>query len=354
MNGTAYFRRRKRRIAEFLARFIEGKRREVDGIKPWGPEVVSRLGSFTERGKMIRGGLVCLGYEMAGRRLGGDPIRAGAAIELIQSALLIHDDIMDQDPLRRGEPSFHRTYIGMGRKERLSEAERFGESMGICAGEVALFLAMEVMSGLACPAPRAGAALELVGREFVLVGLGQMLDLHAGAASAFPRERDVLALYKLKTARYSFSLPLGLGCVLAGGRPALRRKLEDVGEELGLIFQLKDDDLGLFGNEAELGKAVGSDVRQGKKTLISVLLKKRAAGRDAAAFARIHGNPAATRTDILFIRDLAVRLGVRADIDRKIERSRQRAENLVCSLPVALRHRDILFDLLAFSLARRK
>jgi geranylgeranyl diphosphate synthase type I len=354
MNGTEYFRRRKARISSFLAVFLEDKAGEVAAVRPWGREVVTRLNSFTQRGKMIRGGLVCLGYEMTGRRLAGDPVRGGAALELVQSALLIHDDIMDRDAVRRGEPSFHRVYAGIGRKERLSEPGRFGESMGICAGEIALFLAMEVLAGLARPGRRTGAALELVGREFVLVGLGQMQDIHAGAGSGFPRERDVLGLYKLKTARYSFSVPLALGCILAGGSRVLRRKLEGVGERFGLIFQLKDDDLGLFGEEPELGKPVGSDVRQGKKTLISVLLKERARGRDAAAFRRIYGNPAATRADVRFVRDLALRLGVRADVEGRLERSRRRAEGLVHDLPVDGRYKDILLDLLAFSLVRRK
>jgi geranylgeranyl diphosphate synthase type I len=210
------------------------------------------------------------------------------------------------------------------------------------------------MSSLAQPRARAKAALELFGREFVLVGLGQMKDLYAGASPESPAPRDVLDLYKLKTARYSFSLPLKLGCLLAGGKSLLGRKLEEVGEVFGLIFQLRDDDLGLFGNRAELGKPIGSDIKQGKKTLISILLRERAPARDAAKLSGIFGNPDASEGDIVFVRRLAEDLGVRSSVFQKIERYRRRAERLTKSLPADPKHIEILLDLLDFSLSRKK
>ncbi len=354
MTWESYFERTKPRLAAFLDRFFAGKAREVAMIRPWGLDVMGRLALFTTSGKMLRGGLVSLGWETTGRRAGADALRAGAAMELVQSALLIHDDIMDNDARRRGGPSFHRQYARLGERQRLPDPARFGEGMGICAGEIALFLGFEALAGLAAPSRRTSAALGLFAREFTLVGLGQMQDLHGGASPRRASESRVLDLYRLKTARYSFSLPLVLGCLLAGGPAPLRLGLEACGEAIGMIFQLVDDELGLFGTEAELGKPVGSDIRQGKKTLLSVLIARRAGPGDRRRWAAVFGNPAAGRAGIAFARGLAETTGARAEVRSRIDRYRHRAAGRIRALPVAPRIKVILEGLLGYSLSRRK
>lgn len=354
MTWESYFERTRPRLTAFLDRFLVRKALEVADVRPWGLDVMGRLAVFATRGKMLRGGLVCLGWETTGRRASTDALRAGAAMELVQSALLIHDDIMDDDARRRGGPSFHRQYARLGERQRLPDPARFGEGMGICAGEIALFLAFEALAGLSVPPKRASAALALFAREFTLVGLGQMQDLHGGASRRSTPESRVLDLYRLKTARYSFSLPLVLGCLLAGGPASLRRRLDACGEAIGMIFQLVDDELGLFGTEAELGKPVGSDIRQGKKTLLNVLVIRRAAPADRRRLAAVFGNPAAGETEVAFVRDLAEATGARAEIRSRIDRYRNRAADRIRALPVAAGFKDVLEGLLAYSLNRRK
>lgn len=354
MTWESYFERAKSRLTAFLDRFLVRKAAEVAAVRPWGLDVAARLAVFTTRGKMLRGGLVRLGWEATGRRPTTDVLRAGAALELVQSALLIHDDIMDDDARRRGGPSFHRQYARLAELRRLPDPARFGEGMGICAGEIALFLAFEALAGVAAPRDRASAALALVAREFTLVGLGQMQDLYGGASRRPVSERFVLDLYRLKTARYSFSLPLVLGALLAGGSSSLRRRLDSCGEALGLIFQLVDDELGLFGTEAELGKPVGSDVRQGKKTLLNVLTLRRARPADRRRLAAVLGNPAAGDREIAFVRRLAESTGARAEVRKRIERYRAEAAGRIRALPVAPRIGIVLEGLLEQSLIRRK
>lgn len=354
MIRVPYFERRKRLLTAFLDGFLAGKAAEVAGIRPWGLDVVGRLAAFATAGKMLRGGLVSLGWEAAGRRPGSDVLRAGAAMELVQSALLIHDDIMDDDGWRRGGLSFHRQYARLAERRRLAGPARFGEGMGICAGEIALFLAFEALAGLSVPPRRASAALDLVTREFTLVGLGQMQDLDAGASRRPPSEARILGLYRLKTARYSFSLPLVLGCGLAGGPASLRRRLDGCGEALGMIFQLVDDDLGLFGTEAELGKPVGSDLRQGKQTLLNVLTARRAGPADRRRWMAAFGNPAAGAAEVAFARGLAEATGARTEVRSRIERYRRLAAGRIRALPVAPRIRRVLEGLLDSGLTRRK
>ena len=353
MTFEAFFDRARKALRDDLGTFIAAKRGDVAALRPWGGDVLGRLASFTRKGKMIRGSLVALGCEMAGARPGAAAVRAGTAFELIQSGLLIHDDIMDKDPRRRGGPSMHEQYARAASRPGGDAAAHFGTSMAICAGEIAIFLAFEAMAGLPGPAERAAAAQKLFAAEFGLVGLGQMRDVEAGSSRRAPSERDILDTYRDKTARYSFSLPIALGWILGGGRTAALPVLRGLGEDLGLIFQIKDDELGLFGSPKATGKPVGSDVRQGKKTLYAVRLLERATGPDRVRIGGIFGRPDAPDADILFVRGLAERLGVREEVRRIMAGLGRRAAASIRSLDVDDRRRAALLSVLAHGLSRR-
>ena len=353
MTDQAYFRRTRRLILRDLDRFLDEKKRTMSAVRPWGPDVLKRLADFTKKGKLIRGGLVCLGFEMGGRPLTRTAVRAGTALELMQSALLIHDDIMDKDALRRGAPALHRQYAGLAGREGVSDADHFGVSMGICAGEIAIFLAFEALAGLGGPCRRSAAAQRLFASEFGLVGLGQMRDIQSGSSTRLLKGREVLDLYRFKTARYSFSLPLAMGWVLAGGRRAVLPRLENLGESLGLIFQIKDDELGLFGDESVLGKPVGSDIRQGKKTLLYVRMLERSDPAEKKRLAGLFGRPDIAESGVAFVRELALRCGAAGDIRASMRRYEKRARAALGGLPVAARFREVLTALLEFSLLRK-
>ncbi|MGZ5496539.1 MAG: polyprenyl synthetase family protein, partial [Candidatus Aminicenantales bacterium] len=148
MTFDRYFGQAKRRLRDDVTAFLASKRGDVSRLRPWGPDVLQRLRTFTLKGKMIRGGLVALGCDMAGGRAGAAAVRAGTALELIQSGLLIHDDIMDRDARRRGAPSIHEQYTLLAESPGTPEAAHFGTSMAICAGEISIFLAFEALAGL--------------------------------------------------------------------------------------------------------------------------------------------------------------------------------------------------------------
>jgi geranylgeranyl diphosphate synthase, type I len=352
MTFEDYFGRTGSRLRHDLSRFLASKRRDFAPLGPWGRDVLRRLGAFTHKGKMIRGGLVVLGGDMASGRIAPAAVRAGTAIELIQSGLLIHDDIMDRDVWRRGGPAMHVQYGRLAEAPGGPDADRFGSSLAICAGEISIFLGFEAMAGLPAPADRAAAAQKLFAAEFGLVGLGQMRDVEAGSSRRWPLERDILKTYRFKTARYSYSLPLAVGWILGGGRPALIPKLRRMGEDLGLIFQIKDDELGLFGSPKATGKPVGSDIRQGKKTLHALRLFDRASGRDRERLQRVFGRAEASESDIAFVRELAERLGVREEVSRVMSGLGRRAEASLRGLSFGPRYARILQSLLDHGLSR--
>lgn len=264
-----------------------------------------RLASFMKGGKMIRGALVRLGAELCSTEVPDESIDwAGAAMEFFQAGLLIHDDIMDRDTVRRGAATMHWQYVQdavryapptKSRYKDVLQADvrktlmmthdaqnyiHYGESAGICIGDFAFFLGtvalqksivsmyensnLAVTKTTAQNEPATFAALELC-----KVGIAQMLDVQYGTAffKSNPSIEEIITVYRYKTGRYTFSLPLSLGARLGGASVHVYQKLEMYGEHLGIVFQLKDDELGIFAPAEKLGKVSGADIRENKKTV---------------------------------------------------------------------------------------
>jgi geranylgeranyl diphosphate synthase type I len=344
-----YFEGRKPQITRELRRRIAALGRDLARVNAWGPDAAQRLLAFASEGKMVRGGLLALSAEMHGSTLGRPILAAAAAMELLHSSLLVHDDIMDNDRLRRGAPTLFAQYERLARRTGRTgpTAESFGRSMGICAGDVGYFLAWDILSRLPVQPRRRAALLSLVARELAYVGIAQMQDVAFGAFPRMPRHDDVLDLYRYKTARYTFSLPLAAGAILAGaGQPAVRR-LVTLGTYLGVIFQIRDDDIGIFGSRKLTGKPVGSDIREGKKTLLYLECLRRAGGPERKILVSLLGNPGLSASDVRAVREAAERLGARQRLSELMDDLGREARRIVDTLDIADRHRAILREICA-------
>jgi geranylgeranyl diphosphate synthase type I len=341
-------------VASFLESYLTGAGRRYRAVNAWGPDAAGRLRVFVRTGKMLRAGMVVAGYAAAGRKPGLAAIRAGAAVELIQAGLLIHDDIIDHDQVRRGGPSLHVQYARLGGKSGASDPDHFGEGMGICLGDIALFMGFEILAGLpAVPAARA----EILGQwsdDLCRVGLAQMQDLNFGQTFPDVSEAEIKRLYVNKTGRYTFSAPLRTGAVLGGAGRGLRDRLAVLGETLGLLFQMRDDEIGLYGRAEAIGKPVGSDVREAKLTLFMRRLFDKAAPADRKRLAGIFGNPDLTRAMLAEVREIAERSGVRAAMRRDMERLRARAGRDIDALAVSPSAKARLRSVLDFVIDREK
>jgi geranylgeranyl diphosphate synthase type II len=189
----------------------------------------------------------------------GDAIEAAAALELVHTYSLVHDDLpsMDDDDLRRGRPTTHRA---------------FGEAAAILAGDALLTLAFEVLAehprGDAFAARRAAAAVA-VARRAGLCGMvgGQIADLEAEGAAA---DAERLAwIHRHKTGAL-FAASAELGAIIAGAGEAIRGALSRYGAALGLAFQIADDVLDCTASAATLGKTPGKHQAAGKTTYPSL------------------------------------------------------------------------------------
>ena len=204
--------------------------------------------------------------------VGSDPKRAlpaAAAVELIHTYSLVHDDLpaMDDDDLRRGRPTVHR---------------RFGEATAVLAGDALLTLAFEVLGSYprtAEAASRRGAAVVAAARGAGVAGMvgGQLADLEAENRKI---DGDRLRwIHRHKTGAL-FAASCAIGAIHAGAASACRKALERFGLEVGLAFQIADDLLDRSGSREALGKTPGKDRHSGKATY-PALLGEQAARREA-------------------------------------------------------------------------
>lgn len=262
---------------------------------------LSKIDDCVSDGKLIRGILVLLSAHLHGVKLDTQVYAAAAAIEIFQTSLLIHDDIMDNDFTRRNKDSIFHQYMKDGQKEKATNPLLFGQSMGLCVGDIGFFLAFELLSKTIEDPRILKEIVTITSVELQLVGPAQMIDTKHGMTTIEPTKDEIMDKYIYKTAHYSFSLPLTIGALFATQKTVpLMRKF---GEDLGIIFQLKDDELGIFGDQAKIGKPIGSDIRENKKTLIRHYLLKDATPGDRKKLLGIFGNSNLKPEDIAFVRD---------------------------------------------------
>lgn len=352
-----FFNRQKPRIETKLKSFLESKTQDYKKVNGWGKDVCGRLLDFTTNGKMLRGGLSILTHDLFSGKKPEEALKAAVVMELYQSAFLIHDDIMDRDTTRRGKTSFFYQYKEKGDSLGFNDPYHFGESLGICAGDVAFFMGFEMLSQLDLAHDIHSRVMNFCANEISYVGLAQMQDIYFGYLKDSPEPDEILNLYLYKTGRYTFSLPMMLGAMIAGKDGKELKLLEKLGEKLGLIFQIKDDELGLFGDEGEIGKPVGSDLKENKKSLYHYYLFQKIKEEERKKFRNIFGSSQISLKEIDIIREKVEEMGIREEVQEKLKAIAGEVGLLIDDLttfPVESEPLKVIKDLLRFSLERKK
>ncbi|MFW6214984.1 MAG: polyprenyl synthetase family protein [Alkalispirochaetaceae bacterium] len=354
-----YFTHRRTQIVATLEALFDDVAEDLERVNSWGRDAIDRLRGYMEGGKMIRGALVFLGEELFQDSRGENASRIAAAMELLQAFLLIHDDIMDRDDLRRGRPSMHAQYralaTGEGRALRLGSGEEthLAEALAICVGDISAFLAVELTAAIEVPEAVRRRILALLSREIVRTGVAQMQDVYNGYVRGEVEKANILSVYTYKTGRYTFSLPLMLGALLAGrGEEEVLTTLGEIGERLGRIFQIRDDQLGLFGTAEEIGKPVGSDVSEDKKTVVRALLFEAANPEERSELQGYFGSPDIGENEIARIRQIAEERGVLSRLREEIAREDDAVRRAIASLSLRARGEELLIELSEFNRRR--
>jgi geranylgeranyl diphosphate synthase, type I len=289
-------------------------------VDPWLPEAVNGLaGAVLGGGKRLRPLFCAYGFMAAGGS--GQPpelIDVAAALELLHAFALIHDDVMDGSPTRRGRRSLHQQLMDqhdIGRYK--GEARRFGEGTAVLIGDFGFALAQQLISS-------APAAVVVTWHQLCTeLVMGQYLDV-AGSARGELMATRALTVARYKSGRYTVELPLQLGAALAGQPVSAGTGLFPFAVPLGEAFQLRDDIIAAFGDERKSGKPSGEDLRQGKPTLLLAFGQEMARGAAAAALARA-GEPGLSESDVEMMRWALEDCGARQKVESRISALFRRA-----------------------------
>lgn len=221
-------------------------------------------------GKRIRPAYCHWGWVIGGGHPeSDDALGGGCALELLHAFALVHDDVMDGSPTRRGSPTVWAHFIQRHDEARWQgEARRFGEAAAILVGDIAMVMADRCIGNASAEVRHVWDSLRTE------LNMGQYLDVLGTARGAVTVEQAD-TIMRNKTAGYTIVRPLQLGAALAG-RADLADDLAAHGMPLGIAFQLRDDMLGAFGDSERTGKPVGDDLTEGKPTVLLALARKAA------------------------------------------------------------------------------
>ncbi|MET7655173.1 polyprenyl synthetase family protein [Streptomyces sp. NPDC005486] len=315
-------------VGRLLDQLLAERAAQAAALDPvFAHDLAERVARFTlDGGKRTRSQFVWWALRACGGegRAAAAALRVGAALELIQTCALVHDDVMDGSRLRRGRPSLHADVAAQYAGEApSSQGTRFGEAAAILAGDLALAWADDLLADTEL-APDTARRVRGVWRAMRMeMVAGQYLDVQGQATSSRSSARAIRAAC-LKSALYSVERPLALGAALAGADAATTTALCSAGRRVGIAFQLRDDLHDVFGSPRGAGKPSGCDIRSGKPTYLVAVAQARAetAGdRHAlAVLRRSLGRADLPETGLAEVRGVLVATGARATVEARIER----------------------------------
>ncbi|MCL2049072.1 MAG: polyprenyl synthetase family protein [Defluviitaleaceae bacterium] len=344
-------------IGEFLlfANFLATAKQEIEAASEAlfdtliknaenSPIMQAAIRDFYEQhknGKRVRGALIKLGAEIgaegaAGQVNGEALAKIALAYEIFQTAILIHDDIIDKSPTRRGKTTIH-----------AHGDSHLGISRAICIGDYGLFLANKILAESGLDPKILAKVLDFFADIQLKTIEGEVIDVmlpHSQETAHEKYMRDVNKIYELKTAWYTIAGPLMLGAICGGADGEVLDGLRKFALPLGIAFQIKDDLLGIFGNEDVLGKPAISDILEKKQTILYGMAKRQEPRIDEH-----YGNPLADERSLEAVREIFTDTGAKKYAEDEIARLSQAALGAV-----AVKSRcELLRGLVHFLMLRR-
>jgi geranylgeranyl diphosphate synthase type I len=309
--GRAAF---KARVDDILLHFVEEEIDHLLAVDGDLAPVADRLRIATNRGKRLRAAFCYWGWRAAGQPDSDALVRAAAAMELVHAAAVVHDDLIDDSPLRHGLPTAHVALrAAVVASPRPGAAAR---SLAMLVGDLLMSWAGQLFTACGLPAAylsRARPLWAVLARELVA---GECLEiLRTGAR---PDTAASLKVIRYKTAKYTVEHPLHIGGALGGACEELREALSDYGLPLGEAFQLRDDLLGLFGDPARTGKANTDDIAGHRPTALLAWTWQEATATERAELGRLLGNGTTDAESLARVREIMHRTRAPARIEEMI------------------------------------
>ena len=295
-------------INQELEIFFSQKLEDLSESAPDACSMVENLREFTLRpGKRIRPIMVLVGYAAAtGVVPPQEILRAALCTELLQSYLLIQDDWMDEDEMRRGKPSMH-----FKLREDFEDVQS-ADSVSLLISDLASAFAEELLVTASVSADARLDALKVYTWMHQQVVCGQFLDV--------THHSDVQKIHELKTASYTVTGPLLIGASLGNSSDELVASLRKFGNAIGLAFQARDDLIGTFGSQAKSGKHANSDLHQKKSTILLKTLQGQVLASEQDELNELLSHESLDERMAIRIREFMVSHDVPEIVEKEIER----------------------------------
>jgi len=263
-------------------------------------------------GKRLRPALVTASYDAfrADDSNASAILSVAAAFELLHTAFVVHDDVIDHDTMRRGVPNIGGEFRQLAHDEGVDAegAALVGDAAAILAGDILLHEAFRLVAMAHTDAATRDRLLTLLDDAVLTSAAGELADVQNSVAARHPSRVSTLDTAFNKTAVYTFRAPLQAGALLGGADADALRVLGDAGGRLGLAFQLVDDLIGAFGSTAQTGRDSGPDLRENKRTpLVALARESGAAPRVDQALALARTGPVAVRDAQLLLEETGAR-----------------------------------------------
>ncbi|THJ66433.1 polyprenyl synthetase family protein [Arthrobacter echini] len=293
-----------------LARFFEESKLRAEKISQGYHGLWQTLEQCTAGGKRFRPRLVMSAYRMLGGTDVDNAAELGAAFELLHTALIVHDDVIDRDFVRRGIPNVSGRYRFIAERAGMDPAgaRHVGFSAAVIAGDLALSNAHRLLERVEAPSGVRRRLSEILDEAVFASAAGEFLDIETSLDAAMPPLEDIVHMARLKTSVYSFEGPLQAGAVLAGGSEDVITRLGEFGRDAGIAYQIADDILGVFGNETRTGKTNWGDLREGKRTALMSFVSARPEWDSISALV---GDPQMSAAEADYVRRILVNSGAK-------------------------------------------
>ncbi len=253
------------RIAAYFDSVIEQSRKEDALIEE---ALLAVKGLALAGGKRLRPAFMYYAYLACGGKDLDRMLTTSMAVEFLHLFLLVHDDIIDHDDMRHGIPTLHRQYAAIGKHHfGETESDHFGVSIALIMGDMLMAFGNDILFRSGFPEKRVLQSLTRLQGIVSSTVIGQGQDIYMGYKKS-STESEIIRMYQNKTAKYTVEGPMHIGASLAGASEEVIRMFSRYAIPIGTAFQIRDDILGVFGAEEKLGKPVGSDIKEGKRTLL--------------------------------------------------------------------------------------
>ncbi len=324
-----------------LRTYLAARRAEFAYIGEDYDGLIAALEEFVLRGgKRMRPAFAYWGYRAVTpspeEPVTEEMLRLFASLEMLHACALVHDDVIDDSATRRGLPTAHVHFSALHRDRNWhGSAEQFGRSAAILLGDLSLVWADDIVATAVLPEDARRRVQRVWSDIRTEVLGGQYLDIVAESRG----EHSIASAMNVntyKTASYTVSRPLQLGAAAAADRPDVQDVFYQLGTDLGVAFQLRDDVLGVFGDPAVTGKPSGDDLRSGKRTVLLAEAVERADAADPAAASLLRSSIGTDLSEAQ-VRELCSAIesvGALAAVEDHIEALSRRALTALADAPI--------------------